>query len=116
MQMGLHHLMPLRPLEQVEFPVGPALYLLWRGGTPVYAGCVTEAINIRDRILSHFILDESGQHTPVYATHFSCELTNDPLARLEQLTAATARSAFDVSHIRSYDEAHRRRQAIGVVS
>jgi hypothetical protein len=114
--MGLLDLMPLRPLEAVDFPEGPALYLLWRDRTPIYAGCVTDATNIRDRVLSHFILGEAGENTPVYATHFSCELTSKPLERLEELTGTDGRVAFDISHIRSFDEGHQRRQAMHVVA
>jgi hypothetical protein len=83
--MTILNVLPLSVTEANQVPdANKAVYLLWRGKSPFHAGCITESTqNLRARFMAHVLAD--GDDTIAGATHFSYELTDQPLMRLVEL-------------------------------
>lgn len=79
--------LPLTAAEALKLPDGPAVYVLWRGTVPVFAGFVDRFTqSLSRRILGHAHAD--GEDSVTGATHFSYELTHRPLTRLRVVKGA----------------------------
>lgn len=78
---SLSESLPLTTAEALKLPDGPAVYVLWRGTVPVFAGFVDRFTqSLSRRILGHAYAD--GEDSLSGATHFSYELTHRPITRL----------------------------------
>jgi hypothetical protein len=83
--MTILNVLPLAATEAHQVPeTNQAVYILWRGKSPFHAGCITDSTqSLRDRFMAHVLAD--GDDTSAGATHFSYELTDQPLMRLVEL-------------------------------
>jgi len=69
-----------RPLVQ-DAPEHAGVYALWSGERLVHLGCAQGSQTLRDKLLGH--LRSGGPEAR--ATHYSWEITREPLARLHEL-------------------------------
>ena len=68
-----------------DLPDGPAVYVLWREGTPIHAGFVTRLTqSLKERLLMH-VPAQGEDTTPGGPTHFSFFLSENPIKELGDL-------------------------------
>jgi hypothetical protein len=70
-----------------KIPVGQGVYILWTNEDPIFAGCTALLHDTLEAAIRRHL---QGNEQPGYprVTHFSFEITSDPLGRHYRLVAA----------------------------